>query len=149
MRISRAPGRQSPGSRRISKPVGMAILLAAAAISLAIGFADLRESEQLLTGGVVTKARLSRKHVERSRSWKHHYIDIEYRTATGQVIRARDDVASALFQRVKVGDTISVRYLPAEPDVHALGATGRRDTFMLWMAGLLFALTGVYLIFGS
>jgi Protein of unknown function (DUF3592) len=99
--------------------------------------------------GVLTRARLSGKHVERRRSWRQHYIDIEYRTATGETISAREDVAPALYQRVRVGDTISVRYLPADPDVHALGATARSDTLMLWMAGLWFVLAGVYLLFGK
>jgi hypothetical protein len=149
MGVSLAPGRQSPGSRRFPKRIGVAILMATAVVSLAMGTADLRNSQRLHTDGVLTRARLSGKYVERSRSWRHHYIDIEYRTTTGQTISARDDVAPALYERVRVGDTNSVRYLPADPDVHALGATVRRNTLMLWMAGLWFAVTGVYVLFGK
>jgi len=59
----------------------------------------------------------------------------------GQIISARDDVSRGLYERVKVGDTITVRYLRAEPDVHTIGATARQDTFMLWIAGLWLVLT--------
>ena len=67
----------------------------------------------------------------------------------GQIISARDDVSRGLYERVKVGDTITVRYLRSEPDVHALGATARQDTFMLWIAGLWLVLSGVYWLFGT
>ena len=140
---------QSPGRRGISKRTGLVILLAAAAVSFAVGIADLRKSERLRADGLLTKARLSGKHTERSRSSRHHYLDIEYQTATGQIVSARDDVGASFYDRVKIGDTISVRYLPAEPDVHAIGATVRRDTFMLWIAGLWIALTGIYALFGK
>jgi hypothetical protein len=50
---------------------------------------------------------------------------------------------------VHVGDTISIRYLPVDPEVHALGASPRRDSFMVWIAGLWLALAGVYWRFGS
>ena len=93
-----ASGR-NPGSRGFSKRTGVALLLAAAGVSLAVGIADLR--------------------------------------------------TSVLYERVKVGDTITVRYLRAEPDVHALGATARQDTFMLWIAGLWLVLSGVYWLFGT
>jgi len=131
-----------------ARALGVALLLAAAGVSFAVGIADLRTS-QLLAEGLVRTARVSGKHVERSRSWKHHYVDIEYRTSAGQIIRARDDVSSALYDRVKVGDTITVRYLRAEPDVHALGRTPRPDTFMLWLAFLWLVLSGVYWLFGT
>jgi Protein of unknown function (DUF3592) len=147
MDASLAPG-QKPGSRGFSKRTGVALLLTAASVSLAVGIADLHTS-QLLAEGLVTTARVSGKHVERRRSWKRHYMDIEYRTAVGQVINARDDVSRALYERVKVGDTITVRYLRAEPDVHALGRTARPDTFMLWIAALLLVLSGVYWLFGT
>ena len=139
----------SPGSWGLHKRTGVALLLAAAGVSLAVGIADLRTSQQLIANGVAAKARVSGKHAERSRSWTHRYIDIEYRTVVGQRISARDGVARALYERTGVGDTITVRYLPAEPEVHALGATARQDTFMLWIAGLWLVLTGVYWLFGS
>ena len=141
--------RNSPGSWGLHKRTGVALLLAAAGVSLAVGIADLRTSQRLIASGVAARARVSGKHAERSRSWTHRYIDIAYRTAVGQRITARDGVARALYERIRVGDTITVRYLPAEPDVHALGATARQDTFMLWMAGLLLFLGGVYWLFGS
>jgi hypothetical protein len=126
----------------------VALLLAAAGVSLAVGIADLRTS-LMLAEGAVTTARVSGKHAERSRSWTHRYLNIEYRTSAGQIIRARDDVSTALYDRVKVGDTIKVRYLLAEPDVHSLGSAARRDTFMLWIAGLWLVLSGVYWLFGT
>jgi len=126
----------------------VALLLAAAGVSLAVGIADLRTS-LMLAEGAVTTARVSGKHAERSRSWTHRYVNIEYRTSAGQIIRARDDVSSALYERVKVGDTITVRYLRAEPDVHSLGSAARRDTFMLWIAGLWLVLGCVYWLFGT
>jgi hypothetical protein len=138
-----------PGARAFGKRTGVALLLAAAAISLAVGIADLRTSQRLIADGLSARARVSGKHAERSRSWTHYYIDIEYRTAVGQIISARDDVARALYQRVRVGDTITVRYLPTEPDVHSLGRIARRDTFMLWIAGLWLVLAGVYSFFGT
>jgi hypothetical protein len=142
--------RQSPdGSRGVRKRVGVALLLAAASISLAIGIADLRTSQRLRDEGLGVKARVSAKHIERSSSSRHHYIDIEYQTATGQIISTRDDVARALYERVRVGDTITARYLPDEPDVHTLGAMAHRDTFMFWVAGLWLALAVVYWLFGS
>ena len=67
----------------------------------------------------------------------------------GQIISARDDVSRALYERVKAGDTITVRSLRAKPDVHALGATARQATFMLWSAGLWLVLSGVYWLFGT
>ena len=127
----------------------MALLLAAAGISLAVGIADLRTSQRLLAVGMATRARVAGKHVERHRSSQHRYIDLEYATAAGQIIRARDDVGSALYARLTVGDTVTVRYLPAEPDVHAIGATPRRDDFMLWFAGLWIVLAAVYWLFGT
>lgn len=126
----------------------MALLLAAAGVSLAVGIADLRTS-LMLAEGAVTTARVSGKQAERSRSWTHRYLNIEYQTSAGQIIRARDDVSTALYERVRVGDTIKVRYLPAEPDVHSLGSAARRDTFMLWIAGLWLFLGGVYWLFGT
>ena len=148
MRLN-TPSPESTGRRGISKRTGVVSLLAAAAVSFVVGIADLRKSERLRADGLLTTARLSGKHTERSRSWRHHYLDIEYHTATGQIVSARDDVAVNVYDRVKIGDTISVRYLPSEPDVHAIGATVRRDTFMLWMAGLCIALTGIYALFGK
>jgi hypothetical protein len=138
-----------PGARAFTKRTGVALLLAAAGVSFALGIANLHTSERLLADGLTTRARVSGKHAERSRSWTHRYIDIEYRTTEGQSINARDDVARALYDRIRVGDTITVRYLPAEPDVHALGATARRDTFMLWIGGLWLVLAGVYWLFGT
>ena len=147
MDASLAPGR-NPGSRGFSKSTGVALLLAAAGVSLAVGIADLRTSLKL-ADGAVTAARVAGKHVERSRNWTHRYMNIEYRTSAGQIIRARDDVSSALYDRVKVGDTITVRYLLAEPGVHALARTPSPDTFMLWLAGLWLVLSGVYWFFGT
>ena len=138
-----------PGARAFSKRTGVTLLLAAASVSLVVGIADLRTSERLLADGLTTRARVSRKHAERSRSWTHRYIYIEYESAVGKSISARDDVARALYDRIRVGDTITVRYLPTEPDVHALGATPRRDTFMLWIGGLWLVLAGVYWLFGT
>ena len=148
MRASLAPRRSSPGSRGLRKGTGVALLVAAAGVSLAVGITDLRTS-LMLAEGAVTTARVSGKHAERSRSWTHRYLNIEYRTSAGQIIRARDDVSTALYDRVKVGDTITVRYLLAEPDVHSLGSAARRDTFMLWIAGLWLVLGGVYWLFGT
>ena len=62
----------------------MALLLAAAAISLTVGISDLRTSQQLLAVGVITRARVTGMHVERSRSSQRRYIDIEYATAAGR-----------------------------------------------------------------
>ena len=59
MGVSLAPGRQSPGSRRFPKRIGVAILMATAVVSLAMGTADLRNSQRLHTDGVLTRARLS------------------------------------------------------------------------------------------
>ena len=133
----------------INKETGVILLLAAAAVSCAVGIANLHTSEQLRAVGQAVRARVVGKHVERHRSRWRRYLDIEYRTAAGQVVNARDDVARALHDRVRVGDTVSIRYLPADPDVHALGASPRRDTFMLWLAGLWLVLAGVYWRFGS
>jgi hypothetical protein len=127
----------------------MALLLAAAGVSLAVGIADLRTSQLLAAEGLVATARVSGKHSERSRRRTNRYLDIEYRTTSGQIISARDDVSRALYERVRVGDTMSVRYLQAEPDVHALGATTRQDTLMLWFAGLLLVVCGMYWFFGT
>jgi hypothetical protein len=123
--------------------------LAAAGVSCAVGIANLHTSDRLRSDGQVTRARVVGKHIERQRSWWHRYLDVEYRTPTGRVINARDGVARGLFDRVAVGDTVSVRYLPGDPEVHALGASPRRDGFMLWIAGLWFVLAGVYWRFGS
>lgn len=144
-----AQGPTSPGRRGISKRTGMAILLGAAGISFVTGIADLRTSQRLNTDGQVTSASVLGKHIERSRSSRHHLLDIEYRTAAGQVVGAQHDVASALYDRVKVGDTIAVRYLAGDPDVHALGSRARLDTLKLWMAGGWLLLAGVYLLFGK
>src|SRR5688572_12201081 len=130
MDASLARSRNATGSRGLRKRTGVALLLAAAGVSLVVGIADCRTSQRLAEG-LVTRARVSGKHVERSRSWTHRYIDIEYRTTVGGTVRARDNVSRALYERVTVGDTITVRYLQTEPDVHALGATARQDTFML------------------
>ena len=146
MRLHTTPGSPTGRGRHISKRTGVGILLAAFVISLAVGIADLRKSERLRKHGLVTKARLAAKQ---SRTTKHHYIDIEYRTATGQIVSARDDVSASLHNRMKIGDTISVRYLPTQPDVHALGSTPRRDTFMLWLAGMWVFLTFLYVLFGK
>lgn len=118
-------------------------------MSCAVGFANLHTSDRLRVDGQVARARVVGKHVERQRSWWHRYLDIEYRTSSGQVLNARHDVARALYDRVAVGDTISIRYLPVDPEVHALGASPRRDSFMVWIAGLWLALAGVYWRFGS
>ena len=109
-----AQGPTSPGRRGFSKRIGMAILLSAAGMSLVLGIADLRTSQRLKTDGQVASARILGKHIERSRSSRENVLDIEYRTAAGQVISAQHDVASTLYDRVKVGDTISVRYLAAD-----------------------------------
>ena len=127
----------------------MAILLGAAGISLVMGIADLRTSQRLNTDGQVTSARVLGKRIERSRSSRYNLLDIEYRTAAGQVVGAQHEVASALYERVKVGDTITVRYLAGDPDVHALGSRARLDTVKLWMAGGWLLLAGVYLLFGK
>jgi hypothetical protein len=71
------------------------------------------------------------------------------RTAAGQVISAQHDVASTPCDRVKVGDTISVRYLAADPSVHMLGSRARLETLKLWMAGGWLLLAGIYLLFGK
>jgi hypothetical protein len=144
-----AQGPTSPGRRGLSKRTGMAILLGAAGISLVMGIADLRTSQRLNADGQVTAARILGKHIERSRSSRHNLLDIEYRTAAGQVVGAQHDDAPALYDRVKVGDTIRVRYLADDPDVHALGSRPRLDTWNLWMAGLWFVLVGVYVLFGK
>lgn len=148
MAVSVALDRKSTGSHGLRKRTGVALLLAAAGISCAVGIADLRTSQRLIAAGMTTRAGVTGKHIERSRHSQHRYIDIEYTTAAGQV-RGRDDIASALYERLKVGDTIAVRYLPAHPDVHAIGATTRLDTFMLWFAGLWIVLAGVYWLFGT
>ena len=133
----------------ISKKTGIILLLAAAAVSCAVGAANLHTSEQLRADGRAVRARVVGKHVERHRSrWRRH-LDIAYRTVAGQVINARDDVAPALHDRVRVGDSVSIRYLPSDPAVHALGSSPRRDTFMLWIAGLWLVLAAVYWRFGS
>jgi uncharacterized protein DUF3592 len=144
-----AQGPTSPGRRGISKRTGMAILVGAAGISLVMGIADLRTSQRLDSDGQVTSARVLGKHIERRRSSRQNLLDIEYRTAAGEVVGAQHDVASALHDRVKVGDTITVRYLASDPDVHALGSRARLDTLKLWMAGGWLLLAGVYLLFGK
>ena len=133
----------------ISKRTGVTLLLAAAGASLVVGIADLRTSQRILADGVTTRARVTGKHTERHRSWTHRYVDLEFGTAAGGVVSARDRVTSALYERVKAGDTMTVRYLPSDPDKHLLGAATGRDTFMLWMAGLWLILGGVYLLFGT
>jgi len=138
-----------PEARAFSKRTGVLLLLAAAGVSLAVGIKDLHTSTRLRANGHATAARVAGKHVERSRSWRHYYLDIEYRTPAGQIISVRDDVTRTLHERVSVGDTLTVRYLPADPDVHAIGRTVRLDTFMLWMAGLWLVLAGVYFLFGT
>ena len=149
MGYSLAQGPTSPGRRGFSKRTGMAILVGAAGISLVLGIADLRTSQRLSTDGQVTSARILEKHIERSRSSRKNLLDIEYRTAAGQVIGAQHDVASTLYDRVKVGETISVRYLAADPAVHMLGSRARLDTLKLWMAGGWLLLAGIYLLFGK
>ncbi len=139
----------SPGRRGVSKPIGMAILLGAAVISFVMGIADLRTSQRLNSAGQVTAARILAKRIERSRSSRHNLLDIEYRTPAGQVVSAQHDVASTLYDRVKVGDTISVRYLAADPSVHELGSRARLNTLTLWMAGLWLVLAAVYYLFGK
>src|SRR5262245_25252185 len=144
-----AQGPTSPGRRSFSKRTGMAILLGAAVISLGMGITDLRTSQRLSTDGQVTSARILKKHIERSRSSRANLVDIEYRTAAGQVINAQHDVASTLYDSVKVGDTMSVRYLAVDPAVHMLGSRARLDTLKLWMAGGWLLLSGIYLLFGK
>jgi hypothetical protein len=137
------------GARAFGKRTGVVLLLAAAAISLAVGIVNLRTSQRLIADGLISRARVFGKHAERSRSWTRRYVDIQYQTTDGQTISTRDDVARALYDRIRVSATITVRYLPDEPDVHTLGATARRDTFMLWIAGLWLVLAGVYWMFGT
>lgn len=149
MQVSPVWRTKPPAARAFRKRTGVVLLLAAACVSLAVGTANLHTSQRLIAEGLSTKARISGKHAERSRSWTHRYIDIEYQTAEGRTVSAQDGVARALYERIRVGDTITVRYLPAEPDVHALGSTARRDTFMLWIAGLWLLLAAVYSLFGS
>ncbi len=127
----------------------MALLLGAAGISLVLGIADVRTSQRLSTDRQVTSARILEKRIERHRSSRYNLLDIEYRTAAGHVVSAQHDVASTLYDRVKVGDTIRVRYLADDPAVHLLGSRARLDTLKLWMAGGWLLLAGIYLLFGK
>ena len=79
------------------------IRLAGRSPTCAVGIANLHTSDRLRVDRQVARARVVGKHIERHRSWWHRYLDIEYRTSAGQVIKARDDVARQLYDRVDVG----------------------------------------------
>lgn len=144
-------GPSLPASR--TKTILVAILLIAVGFSLVRGYLDLRVSRRLAAEGVSTTARVVGKHIDRTPGrWggtRSHYLDVEYRTSTGQVLAQRDWVSESRYQRATPGDVLQVHYLPSDPAVHALGATVQPDHFWLLMGLGLFLITAVCCFFGS
>ncbi len=144
-------GPSSVASR--TKTVLVAILLIAVGFSLVRGYLDLRVSRRLAAEGVSTTARVVGKHIDRRPGrWggtRSHYLDVEYRTSTGQVLAQRDWVSESRYQRATPGDVMRVHYLPSDPAVHTLGATVQLDYFWFLMGLVLFLITAVYCLFGS
>lgn len=136
-----------------TKTVLVAVLLIAVAFSLVRGYLDLRASRRLAAEGVSTTAQVVGKHIDRRPGrWggtRSHYLDVEYRTATGQVLAQRDHVSESQYRRAAPGDVMRIHYLPSEPAVHVLGARVQPDYFWLLMSLVLFVITAVYAFFGS
>lgn len=152
MRHSLSLRRRSPPSSR-TKAVLVALMLLAVGFALLRGHLGLRDSRRLRTEGVATVATVVGKRIERTPGrhggTRAHYLDVEYRTETGQVLVRSDRVSEARYERARIGDTLEAHYLPSDPATHALGAVVQPDYFWLLMGLLLLLLTIVYHFFGS
>jgi uncharacterized protein DUF3592 len=131
------------------KSFGVASMLVASGVMLVWGLVDLRTSQRLAAEGLLTRARVVGKHVERARRSIRQYVDVEYATNDGQIVRESSRISQAFYERVKAGDTVNVHYLPGDPTVHALGRTVQADYGVLLIGLLFLILGGIYHLFGT
>jgi hypothetical protein len=138
-----------PSRASLTKTTWVALMLAVSGFSLVRGWLELHISQRLAAEGEFTRAHVLGKHTALNRGTTAYYLDLEYRTKTGQILVQSDRVIQNGFQRAKGGDIVPLHYLSSNPAVHALGARVLLDYVWLLMSLLFFLITGVYYFFGS
>src|SRR5262245_263802 len=110
-------GTASGSSGFSRKSMGVAFMCATGAVLSVLGFIDLRTSQRLAAEGVRTSARVVGMHTKKTRHSTRHYLQVEYRTSDGEVVKAADRVSADRYRRATVGEAVTVNYLPNDPEV--------------------------------
>jgi hypothetical protein len=122
-------------------------LLAALAIYL-FGGAVLR-TDEAERSGTVTKAMIVDGYVSKgSKGSTSYYIDYEFKL-NGQVYRKHILIGSTLYNRVLIGDTVTIKYLPSDPKVSVLSGDDQDDTDRNENIGIMVISVPICLIIGA
>jgi hypothetical protein len=109
------------------------------------GFRDYQNKNRLGSEGLTTSAQVLDKSTKRrSRGADRYFLSVHYRTEAGQELRQSVQVFRSEYERTSPASTVTVRYLPSEPGISAIGEvvpTWRRS----WISGSLLLLSGCVL----
>jgi len=113
------------------------------------GIHDYRNSQRLAAQGRTATAEvLDRVTQYRSRGANRYYLSVQFQTETAQDIRMRVPVTQETYSHANTGGTTTVRYLPSNPNLCAVG-----ETVNTWMgsfvSGSVLLLSGCVLMFAA
>jgi len=107
--------------------IAVILFLLAVAIAYFVGGGIVR-ADEAARSGITTNAILTDGYSSTSnKGLTSYYIDYEFKIA-GQIYNRHVLIDSSLYDRVSIGDTVSINYLPSDPDISVLTGDDKDDT---------------------
>ncbi len=131
-----------------SRTFQLALMLAIGGVLLAVGIADLRETQRLRADGEFARAKVTGRHKSGGKS-RSYYLDVEFQSRGGQLVALTESVSRGRYERTKPGDTVPLHYLLSDPSVMKIGAKPQPDTSWFIMSLGAFIVTGTYYLVGK
>jgi len=111
------------------------------------GFKDYQNNNRLLAEGKTASAEVLDRLVKPgSRSGNRYYLSVQFQTATEQSVQKRVRVNRAEYLNSAAGTTVSLRYLPSDPAICAVGEPVTRWRGKFVSGGLLLLSGSVLLL---
>ncbi len=130
---------------RLKRYAAVTILLVVGSYLIGDGSRELRNSWRLSHEGRTTTGKVFDNSTFRSERNTAYYLSVEFQVGKGLTLREKIEVSSGVYLKAIGSGTVTVHYLPSDPDICVAGDTVS-IRFGTLLAGLGIFLAGVHLL---
>lgn len=129
--------------KKIKKLLSGLAVLAVGGYVVFLGAKEYRTSKRLVSEGTSVQAQVTDKDISYGRkNRKSYYLDVSFKTPSGEAYENRVKVSSSQFDAASVGGNVPVRYLAADPETCQVGDKASVP-WLYFVGGVFLALCGV------